>query len=68
MPTPQYYRKQADAPYAAARVRSDATERLALVLTAVEFEARGVDARRGAIPPAWVANPDPSVNNESTFV
>ncbi len=50
--TPTYFRQQAEALYNQARATKDASERLARVLDAMEFEARAVDAERGKLPPA----------------
>ena len=52
--TPTYFRKQAQSLYELARTTQDATERLVLVLNAMEFEARAVEAERGKLPPAPV--------------
>jgi hypothetical protein len=48
--TPSYFRKQAEALYNLARATNDASERLAHVLNAMEFEARAVDVERGKRP------------------
>ena len=48
--TPNYFRKQAESLYELARATKDATERLAHLLRAMEFEARAVDVERGKQP------------------
>lgn len=55
--TPDYFRKQAKDLYALARKTSDATERLAHLLKAMEYEDWAVDAERGKSPPGYVVDP-----------
>ncbi len=45
------FRKEAEALYELARASNDASERLAHVLNAMEYEARALDAERGRLPP-----------------
>ncbi len=54
MLSPEYFRKQAEALYAMAGKARVGDERLALLLQAMEFEARAVDAERGKIPPTYL--------------
>jgi hypothetical protein len=56
--TPTYFRNQAEALYNLARKTNDASERLAHVLKAMEFEARAVDAERGKGPPGDLHDPN----------
>jgi len=51
MPDAAAYRRQAEALYDLARRTVDATERLALILKAIECEARAEEAERGQSPP-----------------
>ncbi len=53
MATAADFRRQAEALYNLAKRTTPAAERLALVLEAMEFEARAVDAERGKIVPAY---------------
>lgn len=56
MLTADYFREQADALYNLAKGTPRAAERLELVLEAMEFEARAVDAERGKIVPPYVVH------------
>lgn len=51
MVTADYFRERAEALYSLAKGTTPAAERLELVLEAMEFEARAVDAERGRIVP-----------------
>lgn len=49
-----YFHQQAEAPCGLAQGTALAAERLELVLQAMEFEARAVDAERGKIVPPHI--------------
>jgi hypothetical protein len=51
-----YFRERADALYSLAKGTTRTAERLELVLEAMEFEARAVDAERGKIAPPYVVH------------
>jgi hypothetical protein len=65
MMTADYFREQADALYSLARGTTCAAERLELVLEAMEYEARAVDAERGKTVPPYVFEANVSRDREN---
>jgi hypothetical protein len=63
--TPDYFRKQAEALYGLARATKDATEGLAHILNAMEYEARANDVERGELPSADGVGPNAGGGRES---
>lgn len=62
-----YFRERADALYSLAKETTRADERLELVLEAMEFEARAVDAERGKIAPPYVCHANVSRDGKNPY-